>query len=215
MVVKHLMEIPTLKGELRDSAAEDINEEEEEASEEAREGSRDWGMCAWISAMRSLIAIEDALPKTPVVCKPFEDAYEEAFKLQEIDPERTLFFDDSVQNVVVASSLGLHCVLVRKSEMPEGIEYALDSISRYERARSLNFLIPSLNRVEGKAVGKQERGRGKLRELASPDLVVAGRISPHLVYPNLARDRLVGSRGDWVVVKGVAVAVGGGGAAIS
>ncbi|GAB2244308.1 hypothetical protein Droror1_Dr00024436, partial [Drosera rotundifolia] len=41
---KHLMEIPTLKGELRGSAAQDFDEEEEEVSEGAREGSRDWGM---------------------------------------------------------------------------------------------------------------------------------------------------------------------------
>jgi putative hydrolase of the HAD superfamily len=30
------------------------------------------------------------LPKTPVVCKPFEDAFEKAFKLADIDPQRTV-----------------------------------------------------------------------------------------------------------------------------
>ncbi|KAL9264472.1 hypothetical protein AKJ16_DCAP09748 [Drosera capensis] len=85
------------------------------------------------------------LPKTPVVCKPFEDAYEEAFKLAEIDPKRTLFFDDSVRNVVVASSLGLHCVLVGKSERPEGVECALESIHNMKEA------IPELREGDEKS----------------------------------------------------------------
>ena len=30
------------------------------------------------------------LPRTPVVCKPFDDAFENAFKLADIDPQRTV-----------------------------------------------------------------------------------------------------------------------------
>lgn len=30
------------------------------------------------------------LPKTPVACKPFEDAYEEVFKMANINPQRTV-----------------------------------------------------------------------------------------------------------------------------
>jgi putative hydrolase of the HAD superfamily len=30
------------------------------------------------------------LPKTPVACKPFEDAYEEVFKIANINPQRTV-----------------------------------------------------------------------------------------------------------------------------
>lgn len=30
------------------------------------------------------------IPKTPVVSKPFEQAYEEAFKIENIDPQRTV-----------------------------------------------------------------------------------------------------------------------------
>lgn len=30
------------------------------------------------------------LPKTPIVCKPFEDAFEQAFKLADINPQRTV-----------------------------------------------------------------------------------------------------------------------------
>ncbi|MCI00086.1 ripening-related hydrolase-like protein, partial [Trifolium medium] len=50
------------------------------------------------------------LPETPVVCKPFEDAFEKAFKLADIDPQRTLFFDDSLRNLQTAKRLGLHTV---------------------------------------------------------------------------------------------------------
>nr|ACU17892.1 unknown [Glycine max] len=32
------------------------------------------------------------LPRTPVVCKPFDDAFGNAFKLADIDPQRALFF---------------------------------------------------------------------------------------------------------------------------
>jgi putative hydrolase of the HAD superfamily len=31
-----------------------------------------------------------ALPKSPVVCKPFEDAFEQAFKLANINPQKTV-----------------------------------------------------------------------------------------------------------------------------
>jgi len=30
------------------------------------------------------------LPKTPLICKPFDDAFEYAFKLADIDPHRTV-----------------------------------------------------------------------------------------------------------------------------
>lgn len=53
------------------------------------------------------------LPKTPVVCKPFQDAFEKVFKMADIDPQRTLFFDDSIRNIQTGKSLGLH---MRKQE---------------------------------------------------------------------------------------------------
>lgn len=82
-----------------------------------------------------------ALPMTPVVCKPFEDAYKQVFKIAGINPRRTvipnlplpihshyfspdsdsysviflssqLFFDDSVRNLQTGKQMGLHTVLV-------------------------------------------------------------------------------------------------------
>ncbi|KAK9755261.1 hypothetical protein RND81_01G013300 [Saponaria officinalis] len=74
------------------------------------------------------------LPATPVVCKPFESAYKRAFEIAEIDPKTTLFFDDSIRNLSTAHNLGLHTVLVGKSERSEGAEYALESIHNIREA---------------------------------------------------------------------------------
>ncbi|GAB4824430.1 hypothetical protein Ancab_007315 [Ancistrocladus abbreviatus] len=74
------------------------------------------------------------LPKTPIICKPFEEAFEQAFKIAKIDQKRTLFFDDSVRNLVTASSMGLHTVLVGKSERPKGVDYVLESIHNIKEA---------------------------------------------------------------------------------
>ncbi|KNA22854.1 hypothetical protein SOVF_030060 [Spinacia oleracea] len=74
------------------------------------------------------------LPPTPVVCKPFETAFEQSFKIAEIDPKRTLFFDDSVRNVSAGKNLGLHTVLVGKSERSAGADYALESIHNIKEA---------------------------------------------------------------------------------
>lgn len=75
-----------------------------------------------------------ALPETSIVCKPFEVAFERTLKIAEIDPQRTLFFDDSIRNVLTAKSLGLHTVLVGKSEKPIGVDYALESIHNIKEA---------------------------------------------------------------------------------
>lgn len=74
------------------------------------------------------------LPPTPVVCKPFETSFEQTFKLAGIDPQRTLFFDDSVRNISAGKKLGLHTVLVGKSERSTGADYALESIHNIKEA---------------------------------------------------------------------------------
>lgn len=44
-----------------------------------------------VSSMNSAeYSANSALPKSPVVCKPFENAFEEAFKIAEINPEKTV-----------------------------------------------------------------------------------------------------------------------------
>lgn len=74
------------------------------------------------------------LPETPIICKPFEAAYKQAFRIAEIDhPQRTLFFDDSVRNLT-GKCLNFHTVLVGTSERPKGVDYALESIHNIREA---------------------------------------------------------------------------------
>ncbi|KAJ1406910.1 Pyrimidine 5-nucleotidase [Sesbania bispinosa] len=77
---------------------------------------------------------DTVLPRTPVVCKPFQDAYEKVFKMADIDPQRTLFFDDSVRNLKTGKSLGLHTVLVGTSVRTTGVDHALESIHNMKEA---------------------------------------------------------------------------------
>ncbi|XP_054816408.1 uncharacterized protein C24B11.05-like isoform X2 [Prosopis cineraria] len=74
------------------------------------------------------------LPKTPVVCKPLEGAFERVFEMADINPQRTLFFDDSVRNLQTAKRLGLHTVLVGASLRTTGVDHALESIHNIREA---------------------------------------------------------------------------------
>ncbi|KAJ0083241.1 hypothetical protein Patl1_31311 [Pistacia atlantica] len=75
-----------------------------------------------------------ALPKTPIICKPFPDAFEQAFKTANINPEKTLFFDDSIRNIETGKSVGLHTVLVGTSRRTNSCDYALESIHNIREA---------------------------------------------------------------------------------
>ncbi|XP_047330926.1 uncharacterized protein LOC124934436 [Impatiens glandulifera] len=74
------------------------------------------------------------LPKTPVVCKPSEDAIERALKIANINPHRTLFFEDSVRNIQSGKQVGLHTVLVGTSQRVKGADYAVESIHNIKEA---------------------------------------------------------------------------------
>ncbi|CAI0393075.1 unnamed protein product [Linum tenue] len=75
-----------------------------------------------------------AAPNSPVVCKPFEEAFEEVFKIASINPNRTLFFDDSLRNIQTGKRMGLHTVRVGTSNRTEGADYALESIHNIKEA---------------------------------------------------------------------------------
>ncbi|XP_009375913.2 uncharacterized protein LOC103964681 [Pyrus x bretschneideri] len=104
-----------------------------------------------------------AVPKTPVVCKPFELAYEEAFKFANIEPQRTLFFDDSIRNIQTAKQCGLHTVLVGTSHRPKGVDYALESIHNMKEA------LPELWEI----TTEQSENVQTTREIAIEQLVEA------------------------------------------
>lgn len=74
------------------------------------------------------------LPKTPIVCKPSEVAIEKALKIANINPQRTLFFEDSVRNIQSGKRVGLDTVLVGTSHRCKGADYALESIHNIREA---------------------------------------------------------------------------------
>ncbi|PKI48696.1 uncharacterized protein C24B11.05-like [Punica granatum] len=77
---------------------------------------------------------DSALPVTPVVCKPFEQAFEEVFKIAKINPQKTLFFDDSFRNLQTGKQTGLHTVLIGSSQRMKGADHALESIHNIREA---------------------------------------------------------------------------------
>ncbi|XP_062003330.1 uncharacterized protein LOC133720869 [Rosa rugosa] len=74
------------------------------------------------------------LPKTPIVCKPSEAAIEKALEIAHINPQRTLFFEDSVRNIQAGKRVGLHTVLVGTSQRVKGADFALESIHNLREA---------------------------------------------------------------------------------
>ncbi|KAK6163178.1 hypothetical protein DH2020_000042 [Rehmannia glutinosa] len=76
----------------------------------------------------------DELPKPPIVCKPFENSFEQAFKIAGINPQKTLFFDDSIRNLQTAKIMGLRTVWVGSSHRTKSVDYALESIHNMREA---------------------------------------------------------------------------------
>ncbi|KAL1825551.1 hypothetical protein ACET3Z_012329 [Daucus carota] len=79
-----------------------------------------------------------SLPKTPIVCKPSTHAIEKALEIGKINPQRTLFFEDSVRNIQSGKLVGLDTVLVGTSQRTKGADHALESI------HNLRDAIPEL-----------------------------------------------------------------------
>ncbi|MBA0825560.1 hypothetical protein Goarm_010498, partial [Gossypium armourianum] len=74
------------------------------------------------------------LPSPKVVCKPLEKAYEQVFEMANINPQKTLFFDDSIRNIQTGKSMGLHTVWVGTSQETDSADYALESIHNIRQA---------------------------------------------------------------------------------
>ncbi|CAL0304486.1 unnamed protein product [Lupinus luteus] len=74
------------------------------------------------------------LPKTPIICKPSQNAIEFALKIAHLNPQRTLFFEDSVRNIQAGKRVGLHTVLVGTSQKVKGADYALENIHNLKQA---------------------------------------------------------------------------------
>ncbi|KAI4373454.1 hypothetical protein MLD38_011579 [Melastoma candidum] len=93
------------------------------------------------------------VPKTPVVCKPFEEAYKQVFKLAGINPQKTVFFDDSIRNLQTGKQMGLHTVLVGNSHRTNGADHALESIHNMREA------LPELWEADEKPEGIDYAGK--------------------------------------------------------
>ncbi|CAL0306029.1 unnamed protein product [Lupinus luteus] len=74
------------------------------------------------------------LPKTPIMCKPSQNAIELALNIANLVPQRTLFFDDSVRNIQAGKHVGLDTVLVGTYQRVKGADYALESIHNLREA---------------------------------------------------------------------------------
>ncbi|KAM1205368.1 hypothetical protein ACFX2G_006274 [Malus domestica] len=96
------------------------------------------------------------LPVTPIVCKPFANAYEQAFEKANINPQRTLFFDDSIRNIQAGKNIGLHTVLVGTSNRTKGVDYAIESIHNIREA------LPELWEINNKDTAMGRTFSGKL-----------------------------------------------------
>jgi putative hydrolase of the HAD superfamily len=65
----------------------------------------------------------------PVVLKPSMEAMMIAVDVAEVDPRRTLFFDDNVKNVAAGKAVGLRTVLVGRAIKSKEADYALETLS--------------------------------------------------------------------------------------
>ncbi|XP_027367543.1 uncharacterized protein C24B11.05-like [Abrus precatorius] len=69
-----------------------------------------------------------------ILCKPSVEAFEAAIRTANVDPEKTVFFDDSARNVASGKVAGLHTVIVGRSDLVPGADHALNSIHNIKEA---------------------------------------------------------------------------------
>lgn len=69
-----------------------------------------------------------------ILCKPYVEAFEAAIRIANVDPKKTIFFDDSARNVASGKAAGLHTVIVGHSDLVTGADHALNSIHNIREA---------------------------------------------------------------------------------
>ncbi|KAL2902069.1 Uncharacterized protein RDABS01_027151 [Bienertia sinuspersici] len=87
-----------------------------------------------IICFETLNQAKDPRSKLQILCKPSVEAIEAAINIANLDPKRTIFFDDSVRNIASGKAAGLHTVVVGRSELIPGADYALRSIHNMKEA---------------------------------------------------------------------------------
>ncbi|WVZ61147.1 hypothetical protein U9M48_011063, partial [Paspalum notatum var. saurae] len=73
-------------------------------------------------------------PKSSILCKPSVEAMEAAIRIANVDPKKTIFFDDSTRNVASGKAAGFHTVIVGRSILVPGADHALESIHNIKEA---------------------------------------------------------------------------------
>ncbi|XP_017969312.1 PREDICTED: uncharacterized protein C24B11.05 isoform X2 [Theobroma cacao] len=71
---------------------------------------------------------------SPILCKPSLEAFEAAIRIANVNPKKTIFFDDSARNIGSGKAAGLHTVIVGSSVLVPGADYALSSIHNIKEA---------------------------------------------------------------------------------
>ncbi|XP_010914820.1 uncharacterized protein C24B11.05 [Elaeis guineensis] len=69
-----------------------------------------------------------------ILCKPSIEAIKLAIQIANIDPQKTIFFDDSARNIAAGKAAGLTTVIVGSSELVPGADHALSSIHNIKEA---------------------------------------------------------------------------------
>ncbi|EHA8590129.1 hypothetical protein COCNU_scaffold015291G000020 [Cocos nucifera] len=69
-----------------------------------------------------------------ILCKPSIEAIKTAIQIAKIDPQKTIFFDDSARNIAAGKAAGLTTVIVGSSELVPGADHALGSIHNIKEA---------------------------------------------------------------------------------
>ncbi|XP_044493262.1 uncharacterized protein C24B11.05-like [Mangifera indica] len=82
--------------------------------------------------------------KPRILCKPSLESIEAAIRIANVDPKKTIFFDDSARNIASGKAAGLHTVIVGSSALVDGADHALSSIHNIREA------IPEIWEAEGK-----------------------------------------------------------------
>ncbi|KAJ7973162.1 Haloacid dehalogenase-like hydrolase (HAD) superfamily protein [Quillaja saponaria] len=72
--------------------------------------------------------------KRQILCKPSVEAMEAATRITNVDPSKTIFFDDSARNIASGKAAGLRTVIVGSSVLVPGADHALSSIHNIKEA---------------------------------------------------------------------------------
>ncbi|MCD7462347.1 hypothetical protein HAX54_048305 [Datura stramonium] len=76
----------------------------------------------------------DEAASNRILCKPSLKAMEAAIRIANLDPNKTIFFDDSARNIASGKQAGLHTVIVGRSTLVAGADHALRSIHNIREA---------------------------------------------------------------------------------